>query len=137
STQPRPAPHRCITTAAVSIQYSVDDPRTCQPARAIGWEISPARAERWQIPAHGCQPVKSSLDQEYLSLTGRAFEPENGFFTRESEIFDPHFLTRRVSAEEPDRLSTSQFGNDNPSGEPLAKHAAVFSGFGTAKQAEI
>jgi len=34
-------------------------------------------------------------------------------------------------------LCTAQFGNDNPSGEPLAKHAAAFAGLGTAEQAEI
>jgi hypothetical protein len=130
-------PLRRLAAAPIGVQDSEDDPRPRQPAQAISGEIGPARTERRQIPTHGRQPVKCSLDQENLSLTGCAFEAENGFLTSESQVLDAHFLARRVSAEEPDWLTAAQFGNNNATGESFAEHASAFAGLSSAKQTEL
>jgi hypothetical protein len=128
---------RGLAPTSIGVQDPKDDPRPRQPTQAIGGEIGPARAERRQIPAHGCQPVKCSLDEENLSLTGCAFEAENGLLTRKSQVLDAHCLACGMSAQEPDGLTAAHFGNHNPSREPFTEHSSTFAGLGAAQQPEL
>jgi len=128
---------RGLAAAPVRVQDAKDDARPRQPAQAIRREIGPARAECRQIPAHGCQPVKSTFDQKYFSLARGAFEAQDWFFTRQAQVFDAHFLAGRVSPQEPDGLAAAQFGNNYPTREPFAQHSSEFAGLGAPQEAEL
>ena len=111
--------------------------RASQPRRSAGESVPHVlKAGRFQLTAVS-QVVKCSLDEENLSLTGRAFEAENGFLTRKSQVLDAHCLACRMSAEEPDGLSATQFGNNNATREPFTEHSSAFAGLGAAQQAEL
>src|SRR5262249_29730270 len=62
---------------------------------------------------------------------------ENGLLTRQSQVLDAHCLACRMSAQEPDGLTATHFGNHNPPREPLTEHSSAFPRLGAAQQAEF
>src|SRR5262249_10837946 len=78
-----------------------------------------------------------SLDEENLSLTGRAFEAENGFLTRKSQVLDAHCLPCRMSTQEPDGLTAAHFGNHNATREAFTEHSSAFAGLSATQQPEL